>query len=104
MKDQQTPTQTRVKNLSYAALGGQAGCATLVVVIAALFIGLWLDSLFGVRGPFTIGLLVLSIPFSLYMMLRIALGAIGRITPKPVVDASDTSSDNKEKRSDTHKG
>jgi putative Mn2+ efflux pump MntP len=81
MKHRQTPAQLRIKNLSYATLSGQAGCVTLIIVFAALFIGIWLDSLIGRRGPFTIGLLVLSIPVSLYLMLRIALGAVERIAP-----------------------
>lgn len=90
MKHKSTPAKTRAQNLSYAALGGQAGCVTLVIVIAALFLGLWLDSLVGQRGPFTIGLLVLSMPVSLYLMLRIALGAVSRIKPPPMgADAAD---------------
>jgi hypothetical protein len=70
---------SRVKNLSYAAVAGQAGCTTLIIIFIALFIGLWLDSQFGLRGPFTIGLLVLSVPISLFLMLRIALAMISRI-------------------------
>lgn len=71
----------RTANLGYAAVAGQAGCFTLAITLIALFIGLWLDSRFGVRGPFTIGLLVLSVPLSLFIMLRIAMGAIRRISP-----------------------
>lgn len=80
---------SRVKNLTLAAIAAQAGCATLVIVILALMIGLWLDTQMGRRGPFTIGLLVLSVPLSLYIMVRIALGAVRRIVPSlPDEDAS----------------
>lgn len=78
-RGQQKPIQRRVKNLSLAAIAGQAGCWTLVIVFGALFLGLWLDSQFDQRGPCTFGMLIASIPFSLYVMLRIALGAISMI-------------------------
>ncbi|MCU0498553.1 MAG: hypothetical protein MUF87_14475 [Anaerolineae bacterium] len=74
----------RIKNLGLAAIAGQAGCATLIIVFAALFIGLWFDSQFGLRGPCTFGMLIFSIPFSLFVMLKIAISAIERIQPQPV--------------------
>ena len=72
---------TRAANLGYAAVAAQVGCFTLLIILIALFVGLWLDAQAGTRGPFTIGLLVLSVPISLFVMLRIALGAIRRISP-----------------------
>jgi hypothetical protein len=74
---------SRIKNLSYAALAGQAGCASIVLIFIALFAGLWLDHQFGLRGPFTIGLLLLSIPISLFAMVRLALGMVKQIQPPP---------------------
>ncbi len=73
---------SRIKNLGLAAVAAQAGCATLIIVFGALFIGLWVDSRMGMHGPFTFGFLILSVPFSLFIMLRIALGAINRIVPQ----------------------
>jgi hypothetical protein len=88
---------SRIKNLGLAAVAAQAGCATLIIIFAALFIGLWLDSRAGIRGPFTFGLLFLSVPFSLYIMLRIALGAINRITPQqPPKERSSEASESEE--------
>lgn len=75
------PGTQRVRNLTLAAIAAQAGCFTLTIVVAALLAGLWLDAQAGQRGPFTIGLLIVSIPISLFGMLRIALGAVRRITP-----------------------
>lgn len=71
----------RVRNFSFAVVAGQAGCWSLVIIIAALLIGIFLDGQFGLRGPFTIGLLLFSIPFSLFAMVRIALSSVKRITP-----------------------
>ncbi|MCK6580209.1 MAG: hypothetical protein L6Q98_19120 [Anaerolineae bacterium] len=72
---------TRAANLGYAAIAGQAGCFTIAIIIIALLVGIWLDARAGTRGPFTIGLLLFSIPFSLFVMVRIALGAVGNIRP-----------------------
>lgn len=73
-------SQQRIKNLGLAAVAGQAGCWTVIIAFGALFLGLWLDSMIvGYRGPCTIGMLILSVPLSLYVMLRISLSAINRI-------------------------
>lgn len=67
---------SRVKNLAYATIAGQTGCLVLVFIIGALIGGLALDAQFQVRGPFTIGCLLLSIPVSLFFMVRIALESV----------------------------
>lgn len=73
-----------MKNSALAAIAGLAGCAAVMIVLAALFLGLWLDSLLTEgRGPFTICVLFLSIPVSLYVMLRITLGAISMMQARP---------------------
>jgi len=78
------PRPTRIKNLTIAAIAGQAGCLTLTIVMLALFIGLWLDSRMGQRGPCTFGFLILSVPLSLYLMLRFTISTINRIVPQPI--------------------
>jgi hypothetical protein len=77
---------SRIKNLSLAVLAGQVGCVAILIVVSALLLGLWLDAQLGRRGPCVFGLLILSVPLSLYAMLRIALGAINRITPSAPPD------------------
>ena len=76
-------TPSRAKNLAHAAVAAQAGCWTLGIVLLALFAGLWLDAQFQVRGPFTVGLLLISVPVSLIIMVQVALGAVRRIQPPP---------------------
>jgi len=73
---------TRIRNLAFAGVAALSGVVGLIIVFTALFLGLWLDARFGVRGPFVIGLLVLSVPISLFSMLRIALWAIRKIQPQ----------------------
>jgi hypothetical protein len=46
---------------------GQVGCLTLIIVIAALLAGLWLDDLFATRPVITILLMVGSVPVTLFV-------------------------------------
>ena len=66
-------------NLMIAALAGQVGCLTLVIIIAAVLGGIALDSQFGTKPWFTIGLLVVSVPVSLLLMLFIARKTVAKI-------------------------
>lgn len=72
---------SRFRNLSYAAVAGLAGWGTVVLTVVALLIGLMLDSNMGIRGPFTIILLLASVPISLLVMARVAVEMTKRITP-----------------------
>src|SRR5690606_4922618 len=83
MSNEQRPPPARLQNMLFAVAAGQAGCFTLVIVVVALLAGMWLDNHFNVKGPFIIGLLLLSIPVSLFMMVRVALGSVKMIKPPP---------------------
>lgn len=72
-------TARKAKNLSLAALAALAGFVSVIIIVVALFIGLWLDALLDQNGLFTVGLLILSIPVSLYTMLKIVMGSVARI-------------------------
>ncbi len=69
----------RVINLTLAGVAGQVGCLTLVIVLGAVFIGLWLDGIFQTRPWFTIGLLIASVPISIIMMVIVARMAVSKI-------------------------
>jgi hypothetical protein len=58
-------------NLTLAGAAGQVGCVTLVIILAAVLGGLWLDARFQTRPMFTAILLIASIPVSLGAMLYI---------------------------------
>ncbi|HZY42723.1 MAG TPA: hypothetical protein VFF59_12070 [Anaerolineae bacterium] len=78
-----TPTQTISKALAEGSLiGAQAGCVSVGLVILALVVGLLLDRALGTKPMFVLGLLLLSIPVSLYAMVRSVL-ASSRSTQKP---------------------
>lgn len=62
---------------------------TLIVVFAALLLGLWLDAQFGSRPKFTLILVFASIPLSLFLMFVITRIAVARIktqAPKTAID------------------
>ena len=62
-----------------AALLGQIGVLTLVIVLAAAFGGLALDASLGTKPWFTIGLLIGSIPVSILLMVWIARKTVAKI-------------------------
>jgi ABC-type transport system involved in cytochrome c biogenesis permease subunit len=77
-------TPNRLRNFAFAAAAAQAGCSSVIVVFGALFAGLWLDTHFGTKPTFTLGLIVLSVPVSLIVMFALVLGATRNISqPDP---------------------
>jgi F0F1-type ATP synthase assembly protein I len=66
-------------NLTLAALAGQVGCFTLLIVLGAVLGGLYLDHRFGSRPWFTLILVIGSIPISLAVMFFVSQAAIRRI-------------------------
>jgi len=76
--------QSNTRNLVIAALVGQVGILTLIIALAAVFGGMALDARFNTKHTFTIGLLVASIPVSIFAMVFLVRKAVSRIkTGKP---------------------
>lgn len=82
---------TYFRNMTYAAMAGQSGCVSVILILGSLFLGLWLDSVLDTRPAFTLVLILLSIPLSLVTMVYMVLGATNRITP-PDIEAKETNS------------
>lgn len=78
-EDKEPSGRQKALNLALAALTAQVGCLTLFFVLAAAFGGLWLDNYFQTKPWFTIGLLIASIPLSLFGMFFIARKAVNKI-------------------------
>jgi ABC-type molybdate transport system permease subunit len=72
-------TKQYLLNMTLAGLVGQVGCVTLIIILGALFLGLWIDAQFATRPWFTIGLVIASIPVSLIIMVVVARAAISKI-------------------------
>ena len=70
---------------------GQVGCLTLIIILASVFGGLWLDNLFGTKPVLTLALLFAGIPVSVIVMLVVARRTLARLKEKAEKD-TDTSS------------
>jgi F0F1-type ATP synthase assembly protein I len=56
-------------------IGLQVGCSAVAVTIGALLLGLWLDGQLHTRPWFTLILLILSMPVTVFLIYRLALRA-----------------------------
>ena len=69
---------------------GQVGCLTLVIILASVFGGLWLDNMFGTKPVITLVLLFAGIPLSVFVMLTVARRTLARM--KSQAESNDTNS------------
>ncbi len=70
---------------------GQVGCLTLIIVLAALFGGLWLDNHFDTKPMITVGLMIASVPVTLIAMVWIVRRATSRLQATTQKKDQDTS-------------
>lgn len=68
-------------NLALAAVAGQVGCVTIIIVVVALLAGLWLDNRFNTSPIFLATLMIASVPVTVIIMLWIVRSVIARIKP-----------------------
>lgn len=84
MNRQDQPNNNRQKliNLSIVGLISQVGLLTIVIIIASLLAGMFLDNQFGTKPWFTIGLILASVPVSLVVMVFVAKAMVKKIRPE----------------------
>ncbi len=58
---------------------GQVGCLTLIIILASVFGGLWLDKTLGTKPVFTLALLFAGIPVSVFVMLTVSRRTLARL-------------------------
>ena len=80
-----------ILNTLLVVMIGQVGCLTLVIILASVFGGLWLDNTFGTKPIFTLVLLFAGIPVSVLVMLTVARKTLTRLKDK-AENESNTSS------------
>ena len=68
-------------------LVGQVGCLTLVIILASVFGGLWLDKIFGTKPVITLVLLFAGIPVSVLVMLSVARRTLARLKDQAEKDS-----------------
>jgi F0F1-type ATP synthase assembly protein I len=57
-------------------VGGEVGCVTLIIVLASVFGGIWLDRLFGTKPVIMLILVLSSAPLSLWLTFWLAKRAV----------------------------
>lgn len=62
--------------MKMAAMGGEIGCVTLVIVLAAVFGGLWLDRLLGTKPILTVIFVLGAGPLALVITYWLAMRAV----------------------------
>jgi uncharacterized membrane protein (DUF485 family) len=71
-------TALRSLNLTLAAVTGQVGCLTVIIILAAFFAGRWLDSRFDSDALITVILMVASVPVTLIVMFWVVKSVTSR--------------------------
>ena len=71
------------RNMALAAVTGQVGCITIIVILVALLFGLWLDNRFDTSPWFTLALLIGSMPVTLILMFRLVRSITSRMVMTP---------------------
>ena len=71
-------TALRSLNLTLAAVTGQVGCVTVIIILAAFFAGRWLDNRFESDALFTVILMVASVPVTLVVMFWVVKSITSR--------------------------
>ena len=71
---------------------GQVGCLTLIIILASVFGGLWLDKTFDTKPVFTLALLFAGIPISVLVMLVVARMTLARLKEETEKETDTTSS------------
>lgn len=91
-----------VFNFRTFAVGGEVGCVTLIIVLGAVFGGLWLDGVLNTKPLITIILVIGSIPLSLFLTYWIAIRAVNRINNQ-MMEHRDPKDDNTKIQGDINK-
>jgi F0F1-type ATP synthase assembly protein I len=68
-----------ILNTLLVVMIGQVGCLTLIIILASVFGGLWLDKTLGTKPVFTLVLLFAGIPISVFVMLVVSRRTLARL-------------------------
>jgi len=75
MVDQTNKTKSKpyasLLNTQVYTITAEVGCLTLLIVLAALIGGLWIDNQFNTKPLFTIILMVASVPLTMVVLIRL---------------------------------
>jgi F0F1-type ATP synthase assembly protein I len=80
-----------ILNTLLVVMIGQVGCLTLIIILASVFGGLWLDKTFCTKPVFTLILLFAGVPVSVFVMLVVARRTLARLKDKAEKDTDSSS-------------
>ncbi len=69
-------------NAALAVLTASVGFLTVLIIAVAMLAGLWLDSVFSSKPWFTLGLIALSLPTSLFAMFYVVRWTTSKMSLK----------------------
>lgn len=72
-----------IVNTLLIVMVGQVGCLSLVIILASVLGGIWLDKTFGTKPIFTLVLLLAGVPLSVLLMLYVARKTVAKIKSQP---------------------
>jgi hypothetical protein len=87
-----------VNNLAVFSVGAEVGCATLIIVFAAIFVGIGLDKLLGTKPVFIILMTLGSAPLSIYITFKLAMRAVKNTIPQAPVETQNKPVEEEDKR------
>jgi F0F1-type ATP synthase assembly protein I len=87
-----------VNNIALYSVGAQVGCATLLIVFLAVFIGIGLDKVLDTKPLFTIMFVLGSAPLSLFLTFWLAKRAVNNINPQVPAAKQNNPVEEEEKR------
>jgi len=70
-------------NTALITVASQIGCLTVTIILGTLALGMWLDNLFGTSNWILLGLLIISMPITLFVMFKVATATTKRMVIKP---------------------
>jgi len=76
---QPAPDSHKAFNTTLTAVVAQVGCFTPVIILGALFAGIWLDGVLNSRPLWTIVFILVSMPISIVVLLVIVRSATKRL-------------------------
>jgi F0F1-type ATP synthase assembly protein I len=90
-----SPNKTQYAlNMGLAGFAGTVGVVTIVIIVVALIAGLFLDRQLNTKPLFTILILLGSVPVTIFIMFRLALGAVSKMKmSQPTQKKEETSSE-----------
>jgi F0F1-type ATP synthase assembly protein I len=88
--DQNDDNKSLSFSMALAGVLGMGGLVTLGIVILALLGGLWLDRTMNTKPLFTLLLMIASAPISIFVMYRVAMNSIAKMTPPAKKTEGDT--------------